>query len=100
MFNLEKEIPKRKLCEKLKELGYPQKEGGFYWHPDLGLVLVPNEKIYNTYGNLLTKAPTCVEMYSLIRSYSHCSYGYSEIEPNTLALELIWLLENEYIKFK
>jgi len=31
MFDIEKEVPSLELCEKLKELGYPQTGGGLYW---------------------------------------------------------------------
>lgn len=31
MFDPEKEVPSLELCEKLKELGYPQDKYGFYW---------------------------------------------------------------------
>jgi len=31
MFNPEREVPNLELCKKLKELGFPQDGGGFYW---------------------------------------------------------------------
>ena len=31
MFNPEKEVPSLELCRRLKELGYPQEGGGYYW---------------------------------------------------------------------
>jgi len=31
MFKPEKEVPSLELCKKLKELGFPQGDGGFYW---------------------------------------------------------------------
>jgi len=31
MFDIKKVVPSLELCLKLKELGYPQNEGGFYW---------------------------------------------------------------------
>lgn len=31
MFNPELEVPSLGLCKKLKELGYPQEGGGWYW---------------------------------------------------------------------
>ena len=31
MFDPEKEVPSLELCEKLKELGFPQNTGGWYW---------------------------------------------------------------------
>jgi len=31
MFNPRDELPSLELCKKLKELGYPQKGGGWYW---------------------------------------------------------------------
>ena len=31
MFDVKKEVPSLGLCRKLKELGYPQEGGGWYW---------------------------------------------------------------------
>ena len=31
MFDVKKEVPSLALCRKLKELGYPQEGGGWYW---------------------------------------------------------------------
>ena len=31
MFDPEKEVPSLELCRRLKELGYPQEGGGYYW---------------------------------------------------------------------
>lgn len=34
MINVEKEVPSLELCKKLKELGFPQEGGGWYWVKD------------------------------------------------------------------
>jgi len=34
MFDLKKEVPSLELCKKLKDLGYPQSGGGYYWTID------------------------------------------------------------------
>jgi len=34
MFDIKKEVPSLELCKKLKELGFPQGGGGWYWIQD------------------------------------------------------------------
>lgn len=73
MFDPTKEVPNFELCLKLRELGYPQSGGGWYWIYDkhLGeienLVLIyemTSENIEHNakYGYLYVKAPTVYEL--------------------------------------
>lgn len=132
MFEPEKEVPKLELCKKLKELGYPQDGGGWYWREeenrsflgifvdksDLGWTLVEyidgiwmkspyleGERLKN-----LIKAPTVRELGEWVEVGWHklptgtktkCCFPYSpsEINPNILAKDLLWLIENGYVKF-
>jgi len=36
MFDPKAEVPSLELCQRLKELGYPQTTGGWYWIKDEG----------------------------------------------------------------
>ena len=152
MFDPIKEVPSLELCKRLKELGYPQKDGGYYWirkiSPEVEYELVfINTKDFPAYCplfdppldpdefrgecyvdgecklgvsfedrikceiNPLIKAPTCRELgeWIDIAYQKHITSAYltelltyapSEIEPNRLAEDLIWLVENGYVKFK
>jgi len=40
MFNPIKEVPSIELCKKLKEIGYPQEGGGWYWVKN-NLIYIP-----------------------------------------------------------
>ena len=72
---LEKEVPSLELCKGLKELGYPQEGGGFYWRNnkvvfmDGVLPRIDTEKRFQRYydkekerGIEIVKAPTCREL--------------------------------------
>ena len=62
---VEKEVPSLELCRRLKELGYPQGGGGWYWDETVDY----SWKLY-LYGNTpahiksqsVVKAPTCREL--------------------------------------
>ena len=66
MFDITKEVPSLELCKKLKELGFPQEGGGWYWDlEDRCLVLIWAEGVDNS----LIKAPTCSELGEWIPDY-------------------------------
>ena len=115
VFNPEFEVPSKELCKKLKELGFPQESsdgGGWYWVlEELTYKEVWKLKLLHNIpyavDNLKIKAPTCREILEWIETaYQKYvadvppTYTSSEIEPNALAKELIWLAENGYVKFK
>ena len=73
MFSPELEIPSRELCKKLRELGYPQNGGGWYWgvrnyqkrvlfcnHSQVNLWIKYHQEELE-YREII-KAPTCREM--------------------------------------
>lgn len=77
MFDSIKEVPSLGLCKKLKELGYPQDGGGWYWQrigDNIALVNNPQKRwivVYLTLRGYLSclydqivviKAPTCREL--------------------------------------
>ena len=79
MFDPTKEVPNLELCKKLKELGYPQKSGGWYWIRyinDTLLVFSYNGDIFflDT-GNIwvrpeiIAKAPTVAELGEWLPAY-------------------------------
>ena len=61
----EKEVPSLELCRRLKELGYPQEGGGWYW-AKIGeswiLELQTEFKEVPAYASEYVKAPTCREL--------------------------------------
>ena len=48
MFDLTKEVPSLELCKRLKEVGYPQDGGGWYWikYAPLNVVSSPEDEYY------------------------------------------------------
>jgi len=75
MFDIKKEVPSLELCKKLKELGYPQEGGGWYWVKDF----IPNEEWLLMY----------VEEYIPEKESGH--WGYSVFEPSH---NMIGFMEN------
>ena len=89
MFNPEKEVPNLELCKKLKELGFPQDGGGWYWtQTDTGwrlgycaeYNLAPKVKIHMMFfaelGRVIfrarheiIKAPTITEMWEWLPDF-------------------------------
>jgi len=74
MFDPTKEVPNLELCRRLKELGFPQEEGGWYWINGKLVFLTKGKKGYLVWDpenvnyylvdeieNFL-KAPTCREL--------------------------------------
>jgi len=49
MFDIEREVPSLELCRKLKELGYPQTGGGWYWIEEDGKCILVFSKDGNSY---------------------------------------------------
>jgi len=83
VFKLEKEVPKLKYCQELKELGYPQEGGGFYWikfpHREDWITDYISQEVYKNYknyGNIkIIKAPTCREMEEwLVQDFYGCFF--------------------------
>jgi len=129
MFKVEKEVPSLELCKRLKKLGFSQRGGGWYWIKNKGkwklaffvgkanpyifsfydpgqLTIVYRQKDYRRKDDFI-KAPTCREILEWIEiAYQKYitdvppAYTFSEIEPNILAKELIWLAEHKYVGFK
>ena len=103
-FNLELEVPSLNLCRQLKELGYPQKGGGWYWveekkevyklvffNPDkLGYIAVYNEKAE------VIKAPTVRELGEILNEFVII---ISDNEANYRAELIIELVKKRYLKF-
>ena len=109
MFNLEQEVPSLELCRKLKEVGYPQDGGGWYWiesYRDEWYIDIWDSvflQIAKLQVKDYIKAPTCRELGEWIEKSSIAEeYAYYplQINPDNLAEDLIWLAENEYVKFK
>jgi len=121
----EREVSCLELCKKLKELGFPQNEKGWYW--DLNyktptVVLFKETKFerlaFIEYKENLIKAPTFPEMLEWFPSYvwfnknenlknkyeANDSYhAHTERDrtlPNACAKLLIWLRINNYIEFR
>jgi len=68
MFKPEKEVPSLELCKHLKELGYPQEGGGWYWKKwkdkenwNVGFVEEEDKQLFLTEVDFV-KAPTCREL--------------------------------------
>jgi len=71
MFDLKKEVPDLELCRKLKELGYPQEGGGWYWVKN-GLVYISvfsksvQRRLDIQAKGEVVKAPTVAELGELL----------------------------------
>lgn len=67
MFDLKNEVPSLKLCKRLRDCGYPQDGGGWYWNlEDNQLVFVWAEQVTDS----LVKAPTVAELGKILMEYS------------------------------
>ena len=131
-FDPEKEVPSLELCWQLKNLGFPQEGGGWYWcRKPSNAMLDDTYKQKRGWGlkycnwtetfekylaeerhmQTIIKAPTVRELGGWIKIAwgnmpveikTNCHYPYfpSEIDPNLLAEDLIWLAENGYVRFK
>jgi len=67
VFNPELEVPSKELCKKLKELGFPQEGGGWYWYSNIKnatwrLIFEPEPFSYEEDIEECIKAPTCREL--------------------------------------
>ena len=129
MFDPKLEVPSLELCQRLKELGYPQEDGGWYWtrfpldrpwQQEWELNLFYIEKRGAIPFKYYIKAPTCRELgewlgghYTTIKQGdSWCGVAIENLrlafltnfktgtEPNARAKMVIWLRENGYIKFE
>ncbi len=71
MFNPVKEVPSIELCKKLKEIGYPQGGGGWYWAKN-NLIYIPifsksvQRRLEIQSESEVIKAPTVVELGELL----------------------------------
>ncbi|OQX78907.1 MAG: hypothetical protein B6D56_08120 [Candidatus Omnitrophica bacterium 4484_70.1] len=119
-FKPELEVPSLELCKRLKELGFPQFSGGWYWVlEELTYKEVWKLKLlYNipyAVDNLKIKAPTCREMafwiakgVKKLTKENNDKIGYLvagkelywEVSPDDFAEDLIWLVENKHVKFE
>ncbi len=115
MFEVEKEVSNLELSKKLKELGFPQEGGGWYWRVDeyrkwLSFY-TDSEYKHKIPDEIFIKAPTCLEILEWIdvAYQKHITSDYltekltytpEEINPNRLAEDLIWLIENGYVEFR
>ena len=126
MFDPTKEVPNLELCRKLKELGYPQEGGGWYWiNPDGKEYFLSYFETSDYLSNMDFKAPLCSEILEIIPAkvedigefrllkkdrfyltfYNNASYDinggiYIGNLPFALVSIIIWLKENGYIKFQ
>ncbi len=91
MFNPEKEVPSLTLSKKLRELGYPQDGGGWYWEihyevktEDIETTLPSDYKPTVVYyedtpldelGCIYLKAPTCRELGEWLPSHKDLQYS-------------------------
>jgi len=63
MFDISKEVPSLELCKRLKELGYPQEGGGWYWiDPDGEGYFLSYFETSDYLSSMDFKAPTCREL--------------------------------------
>jgi len=125
MFEIEKEVPSVELCKKLKELGYPQTSGGWYWRYRLPqkwelTFFYTGERGAIPFEEYI-KAPTCREMgeffppmidtVRLPLDYPQYAGKFcclrkgkietvADTEAEARAKMLIWLVENGYVKFQ
>ncbi len=98
-FDVTNEVPSIKVCKKLKELGYPQDSGGWYWNikdiesPPVFFNRLPNESEY------YIKAPTYCELWQWIISIDK---GLQSEDPpaESAAKLLIQLVKNGNLCFK
>jgi hypothetical protein len=123
MFNPELEVPSLELCKKMKELGFPQTGGGWYWDLILGtpsLKFVDGYEddypIYKDGEDFVFKAPTCREMDEYLPLFNVIMFrGFKDFRvyhrkldrlitdnkpANARAKMLIWLCDNGYVKFE
>ena len=125
MFKPELEVPSLELCKKLKELGYPQNTGGWYWvdlgngwKPRIEWLGIVDEEI--SLDDFYIKAPTVRELgeffpseVTCFRDFKRgflCEYEnrqeniaqsfWEDTEANARAKMLIWLIENGYVRFE
>lgn len=127
MFDPEKEVPSLELCEKLKELGFPQNTGGWYWEIYESIAgkdvevkyfdYTPEDDLYFTY----VKAPTTRELEEWLLSnkifyqIQFWEDGYvvsplnigllskrwkADTGANARAEMLIWLVKNGYVSLR
>ena len=125
---IEKEVPSLELCKKLKGLGFPQGERGFYWVETGGKAYIEllNPALFalgRSQKVSYVKAPTCRELGEWLPPHKDLQYskftgfwkfdkdGYqlcfgdkicfqAENEVTVRAKMLIWLVENKYMDFK
>ena len=111
MFNPELEVPSLELCKQLKNLGFSQEGGGYYWckwhnNEPFRVIFSPNGKIFcewidDKYIEHQTplekyKAPTCRELgeWLPVRWRESTLVFENDTEPDARAKMLIWLAKN------
>ena len=124
-WNPEKEVPSFELCKELKELGYPQDNGGWYWEVyRSGRKLLVYSEFFGiskyhpgTHPAEIVKAPTVRELGEYLPSdyrldflkFTNEEFQITFIakhicrdttEANVRAKMLIWLAENKYVEFR
>ena len=123
MFEKRLGVPDFEYCKKLKELGYPQDGGDWYWiklitwgKPRL---IYPGDDFDELVGlsekEFFVKAPTVGELGKLLPDFVEFklngkfwikdkeNYRYlvnDRNEANARAKMLIWLIENDYVSLK
>ena len=124
MFNPELEVPDLDLCRQLKQLHYPQEDGGWYWCIDteisnkpflvfvqgsfmpMYMAFYPKGYVYclePNYLNNYIKAPTNAELgnYLILQNeayytvYSKQGYFCKSIDMNGLEDEYMWTLDKK-----
>jgi len=86
MFDVKKEVPSLELCKKLKEIGFPQDTGGWYWiqNPidiEKYSLMFLSEREYEfrlnfAFGELI-KAPTIMEIIEYFNNLNLQEYSIS-----------------------
>ena len=102
---LEKEVPSLELCKKLKKLGYPQENGGYWWYEETetGEFFVDTSGFPVRSQRIVCVAPTIRELVKWVDKSSLADefvYYPSQINPNEFARDVIWLEQHGYIDFK
>ena len=125
---IEKEVPNVELCKKLKKLGYPQENGGYWWYEEIetGEFFVDTSGFPVRSQRIVCVAPTIRELFtmlpifikiegfraSLVLDKDEVLYSYPPHNtsggrlhfdgslPDRLAKMVIWLKQHGYIDFK
>jgi len=101
MFKPELEVPSLELCKKLKELGYSQNAGGWYWvdlgngwKPRIEWLGVVDEEIPPE--DFYIKAPTIRELVEWLPSNIEKEYSYASETKRIFENRIVSDIEKDY----